>query len=175
MLSKVSGLRAAAFASLFLVCASAGVAFGQAEGWRVHRNRAYGFSVRYPREYVILRERKGEAGGAPRALARVRFQERGRAAGQFADYEPPQFSVEVFEHGGRGSLREWLEAAGWLRERDAVEAVEMEGALEGLHVRGAALMAPNEFYFYRTGRHVFRLTLLGEHAPAMLDSFKLHN
>ena len=177
MWSNTSGRMAAAAACLLLAGLSVGLvhagARGQAEGWRVYRSRAYGFSVRYPREYLILRERKGEAGGAPRALARVRFQERGRAAGRFADYEPPQFSVEVFEAAGRGSLREWLHGAGWLDERDAAEAVELEGSREGLHVRKAAQMAPNEFYFYRTDRHVFRLTLLGEHAPAMLASFKL--
>jgi len=177
MWSKASGRRAAAGACLVVLCVSLGFvpagARGRAEGWRVYRNRAHGFSVRYPREYVILRERKGEAGGELRALARVRFQERGRAAGRFADYEPPQFSVEVFEQAGRGSLREWLQAAGWLHERDAAEAVELEGAREGLRVRRAAQMAPNEFCFFRTDRHVYRLTLLGEHAPAMLASFKL--
>jgi hypothetical protein len=174
MLTKGVGRRALALAWLVLACAPAAPAFGQAGDWRSYRNRDYGFSLRYPSEYVVLRERKGEAGAGPRALARVRFQERGRAAGQFADLEPPQFSVEVFEPAGRGSLREWLREAGWLDERDAAEAVELEGALEGLHVRKAAQMAPNEFYFYRTGRHLYRLTLLGEHSPAMLASFKLH-
>jgi hypothetical protein len=139
----------------------------------VYKNDAYGFSVRYPRAYVILRERGAESGGPPRALARVRFQERRVAAGQFAGLEPPRFSVEVFDNAGGGSLREWLAAAGWLSEGDDVEPAELGGAREGLRVRKMAQMAPNEFYFYRTDRRVFRVIPLGEHGPAMLDSFRL--
>jgi hypothetical protein len=170
--------RRAVVAWLLLMCVVAAAAvppaaWAQEKGWRVYRNDVYGFSVGYPRAYVILRERKGSWEGSPQPLARVRFQERRRASGQFADLEPPQFSVEVFDNPRGESLREWLGSAGWVGERDGVEPAELEGAREGLRVRWAAQMAPNEFYFYRVGRHVFRLVPLGEHAPAMLDSFRL--
>ena len=145
----------------------------QEKGWRVYKNDAYGFSVKYPNNYVILRERGAEPGESPRALARLRLQERRIAAGQFADLEPPQFSVEVFDAAGGKSLREWLEAAGWLSEGDDIEPAELEGAREGLRVRMMAQMAPNEFYFYRTDRRVFRVIPLGEHGRAVLDSFRL--
>lgn len=181
MLNEDAGRRAVALACLFLACAC-GVGLGarsvpagemEGGGWRTYRNRAYGFSIKYPGSYVILGEPKEASEGARPALARVRFQEKSIASGQFADHEPPRFSVEVFGNSGGESLRGWLAATRWLDERDGVGPLELDGALEGLRVQKAVQMAPNKFYFYRTERYVFILTPLGEHGQEMLSSFKL--
>jgi len=141
--------------------------------WRMYDDKTYGFSIKYPRQFVILPE-KGEQVDAPAGrVYRVRFQDKKVASWQTADLEPPQFMIEVFKAKGGLSLRDWLESAQWIGQSDTVEPFEVKGAREGLSIRLMQQLAPNEFYYAATERYVFRLTPLGIHGPEMLASFRL--
>jgi hypothetical protein len=142
-------------------------------GWRMYTDKTYGFSIKYPRQYVVLPERDGQAEGGPARLHRVRFQDRKIASWQTANLEPPQFTIEVFEGGASASLRDWLQSLKWVRPTDTVESFEVEGAKEGVRLRSMQQLAPNEFYYVATEKYVYRLTPLGEHSPQMLASFRL--
>jgi hypothetical protein len=184
-----SSRRRAAARALTLLLAAAALTFaahprqtqfaagqGETDGarrWRVYDDKSYGFSIKYPRQFVILPEKGGQGTDAAGRLHRVRFQDRKVASWQTADLEPPQFTIEVFKADGASSLREWLERAQWVGQGDAVEPFEVEGAREGVRVRLMQQLAPNEFYYVATEKYVFRLTPLGPHGPAMLASFRL--
>jgi hypothetical protein len=141
-------------------------------GWRTYVDKAYGFSIRYPETYVILREPKSQPVATPRVAHRVRFQDRQLASGQTADLEPPQFSIEVFEPSGSEPLRDWLQFAVHIGADDSVEPVHLDGAGEGLRVRNAMQLAPNDFYYFARGKYIFKLTPLGSHGEQMLNSFR---
>ena len=141
-------------------------------GWRTHVDKAYGFSIKYPETYIILREFKRKPVANPRVAHQVRFQDKELAAGQTADLEPPQFSIEVLENDGFKPLRDWLQTAVQIGANDSVEPVHLDGAGEGLRVRNAMQLAPNDFYYFARGKYVFRLTPLGSHGEEMLNSFR---
>ena len=141
--------------------------------WRMYEDKTYGFSIKYPRQFVILPE-KGEHGDAPVSrVHRVRFQDRKVASWQTADLEPPQFMIEVFKTDGAAPLKDWLQSAQWIGQSDTIEPFEVEGARDGLRVRLMQQLAPNEFYYVATEKYVFRLTPLGPHGPEMLATFRL--
>lgn len=140
--------------------------------WLVYQNKTHDFSIKYPRDFVILRER-ADAPRRPKLLARVRFQDRKVLSYETADLEPPQLTVEVFENKDSLGLREWLNAVDWVAPGDTVEPLRLEGAREALRVTIPRLMAPNEFHFYSAGPRVFRLTALGPRGASMLSTFRL--
>jgi hypothetical protein len=144
-----------------------------ARRWRVYDDKSYGFTIKYPRQFVILPEKGGQGTDAAGRLHRVRFQDRKVASWQTADLEPPQFTIEVFQADGASSLREWLERAQWVAAGDTVEPFEVGGARDGVRVRLMQQLAPNEFYYVATEKYVFRLTPLGPLGPDMLASFRL--
>ena len=141
-------------------------------GWRTYVDKAYGFSIRYPETYIILRELKRKSVATPRVAHRVRFQDKQLASGQTANLEPPQFSIEVLENNGFKPLRDWLQSDIQIGADDSVEPVHLDGAGEGLRVRNAMQLAPNDFYYFARGKYIFRLTPLGSHGEEMLNSFR---
>lgn len=145
----------------------------QTAGWLTHTDSTYGFAVRYPEEYVILKEAILPTPTQPPAVQRVRFQEKEIAAGQFADLEPPRFSVDVFERRPAGSLRDWLRSHDLLPAGAAIAAIQLQGAREALRVALRQQIAPNEFVYASTDRYVYRLTALGQNGEEMIASFRL--
>lgn len=141
--------------------------------WLVYTDTAYGFSIQYPDVYVILPEPSPLPATAPPVVHRVRFQDERRASGQFADREPAQFAIEVFELDPPVPLRDWLQSTGLVPARATVEQVHLDGAGEGWRVRLPILLAPNESYFFATEEYVYRLTPLGPHSQDMLASVQL--
>ena len=123
-----------------------------------------------PSEFGIVPESAPPPGGA---LQRVRFLEREIVGGQFADLEPPRFTVEVFALGPSTTLADWARAAGRLPRDAATTPVELAGAREGLRIQQRLQMAPNDFFYFRTDQRVYALTPLGAHSAEMLDSFRL--
>ena len=177
--ARASMLVLAVAALTFIACSRpAGSSTEQSEHdglhrWRMYEDKTYGFSIKYPRQFVILPERDSQEEAPAGLLHRVRFQDRQVASWQTADLEPPQFMIEVFKAESLVSLRDWLRAAQWVASDDTVEPFEVEGAREGLRVRQMQQLAPNDFYYVATERYVFRLTPLGEHGPRMLSTFRL--
>ena len=142
-------------------------------GWQTYTDSAYGFSVQYPEEYVILAEAALPTPTRPPAVQRVRFQEKRIAASQFAELEPARFSIDVFEHRPAVALRDWLRSGEVMPAGASVTPVQIEGAQEALRVALRQQLAPNEFDYVSTARYVYRLTPLGQHGEQMLASFRL--
>jgi hypothetical protein len=140
-------------------------------GWQTHTDAVYGFAVDYPPDYVILPEPAGHTDTRPATLRRVRFQTKQIAAGQFADREPAILTIEVAERD-RQSLREWLLASGRLPGGAAVSPVQVAGAHEGVRIRLAQMLAPNEFVYLAGTDYVYGLTPLGDRSEQMLASFR---
>jgi len=139
-------------------------------GWQTYSNASYGFALGYPDAFGIVPESGPPPSGA---VLRVRFLEREMLAGQFADLEPPRFTVEVFALGSAGSLADWARASGRLAGDATITAMSLAGAREGMRVQQRLQLAPNDFYYFRTDQRVYALTPLGAHSAEMLDSFHL--
>ncbi len=142
-------------------------------GWQTYTDTAYGFSIQYPKEYVILAEATLPTPTRPPAVQRVRFQDRQIAAGQFAELQPAMFSIDVFERRPAVALGDWLRSDDVLLAGASVTPVQIEGAQEALRVALRQQLAPNEFVYVSTARYVYRLTPLGQHGEVMLASFRL--
>ena len=145
----------------------------QTEGWQMHTDPTYGFAVGYPKDYVILKEVTLPTPTQPPAVQRVRFQQKDIAAGQFADLEPPGFTIHVFTRSSGRSLRDWLDSFGLLPPGSEISAVRLAGASEGLRVALLQQLAPNEFIYFATDRYVYSLIPFGPESAKMLTSFRL--
>ncbi|HSL84897.1 MAG TPA: hypothetical protein VLF66_19135 [Thermoanaerobaculia bacterium] len=132
----------------------------------------HGFAFSYPASLILLAEPDPLPERRPPLVHRVRLLDRELAAGDTADLEPPQFSVEVYA-GAEGPLRPWLQAHGRIPAGSAVEALEVPGAREALRVRDPRLLAPNEFYWYVAGRHILLVVALGSEGEAVHETFSL--
>ena len=145
----------------------------QQAGWLMHSDSTYGFAVRYPNDDVILKESTLPIPAQPPAVLRLRFQQKNIAAGQFADLEPPRFTIQVFTRSSGHSLRNWLHSVGLLPPGSEVSIVQLAGASEGLRVGLRQQLAPNEFVYFATGKYVYCLIPFGPESADMLASFRL--
>ncbi len=145
----------------------------QTAGWLMHTDSTYGFAVGYPNDCVILKEATLPTPTQPPAVQRVRFQQKDIAAGQFADLEPPRFTIRVFTRSSGRSLREWLDSFGLLPPGSEISAVRLEGASDGLRVALRQQLAPNEFVYFATDKYVYGLIPLSPESADMLASFRL--
>ena len=145
----------------------------QQVGWLMHSDSTYGFAVRYPNDDVILKESTLPIPAQPPAVLRLRFQQKNIAAGQFADLEPPRFTIQVFTRSSGHSLRNWLHSVGLLPPGSEVSTVRLAGASEGLKVDILQQLAPNEFVYFATDKYVYRLIPFGPEGADMLASFRL--
>ena len=143
--------------------------------WPTYTDKTYPFKIKYPKSFVILSEPARLPEAAPHIKYRVRFQDKYLAAGETARLEPPQFSIEVLENERSLNLRDWLASAVHVGAEDSVEPFHLDGAGEGLRVRYAMQLAPNEFYFFARGKYIFKLTPLGQYSEEMLNSFRLNS
>ena len=145
----------------------------QPAGWLVHTDSTYGFAVGYPKDDVILKESTRPTPTQPPTVQRLRFQQKDIAAGQFADLEPPRFTIHVFTRSSGRSLRDWLDSFGLLPPGSEISAVRLAGASEGLRVALRQQLAPNEFVYFATDKYVYSLIPFGPESAKMLTSFRL--
>lgn len=141
------------------------------EDWKTYTD-PLGFTFRYPGSLVILPETEPPPDRRPPLLHRVRLLDRELSTADTADLEPPHFLVEVFA-APSGPLRPWLEENGRIPPRSGVEVLEMPGAREALRVRDPRMLAPNEFFWYRTDRHAFLVVALGPEGEKVRGTFRL--
>ena len=139
-------------------------------GWQTYTNPLYGFAVSYPAEFGIVVETTPPPGGA---AARVRFQVKELLTSAFVDREPARFTVEVFFGDQATTLAAWLRSNNRLPAGAVTSTFALAGAAEGLKVQQRQQLAPNEFYYFSSGRYIFAVTPLGEHSAGMLASFRL--
>jgi hypothetical protein len=140
--------------------------------WQTYSDSRYGFAIRYPDDYEILREAGLPTPNQPPVVQRVSFQWKGI---ELDESELPAFSVDVFEHRPAISLSDWLRSHNLLPAGAGVTPMRLEGAGGALRVALSLPNAPNEFVYVSTDRYVYRLTPLGQHGEEMIASFRLFN
>jgi hypothetical protein len=137
--------------------------------WQVYTDATHKFEVAYPPDYGIVPEKTPPTSGA---VARVRFQDKSILSTDFAELEPPRFTVEVFP-AQQSSLMDWLRATNRLPVGASTTTVALAGAHEGIRVQQRQQLAPNEFYYFSTSGYVYAVTPLGMYSSTMLASFRL--
>ena len=140
----------------------------QPASWLTYRDQAYSFSIDYPDTYTILSETEPFNNADLELIHRVRFLDAQLAAGDTAEYEPPNFTIEIYSLGNL-ALEEFIDNDKNGGERE----VNMLGDLTGFRVYFKQLIAPNEFYYFSEHSFVYKLTPLGLYGEEMLHSFEI--
>jgi len=140
----------------------------QPVSWLTYRDQAYSFSIDYPDIYTILTETEPLNNADPELIHRVRFLDNQLATGDTAEYEPPNFTIEIYALGNQ-SLEAFIDNDKYGSERE----VSTLGDLTGFRVYFKQLIAPNEFYYFSEHGYVYKLTPLGLYGEEMLHSFQI--
>jgi len=138
-----------------------------------YTDEKYGFSVMYPDSYVIQYGPMEGQSLPLKAIYTVRFQDKVIAESDLADREPPQFMIEIYEGPGGKSLETWIKDNQFAPANSKFDAITKSGVKEGLHVTLPTLMAPNEAYFFVSGKYVYRIVPLAQYSQDMLASLRL--
>lgn len=137
--------------------------------WRTYRDSEYSFSIDYPDTYIILPENEPLNEVDSELIHRVRFLDAQLAAGDTAEYEPPNFTIEIYPLSDQT-----LEAFIINNIKGGnLEAFTL-GNLSGIKLYFIQLIAPNEFYYFSKNGYVYKLTPLGPYSQEMLNSFQIN-
>lgn len=138
--------------------------------WMTYQDAAYHFRIDYPSDYMLV-EREIPAALQPRPIHTTAFLSRQLAQSPTAKFQPPNALVEVFPLVAGKPLLDWI------REHapKATCASIRVGAREGYRATLPILLAPNEFFYFSSNAFIYRLTLLGEYAEQMLQSFRIES
>ncbi|MBY8999225.1 MAG: hypothetical protein KGD60_16075, partial [Candidatus Thorarchaeota archaeon] len=79
-----------------------------AVSWLTYQDQDFHFSIAYPDTYTILPAQNSSAAGGPELLHVLRFLDHQLASGDTAEYEIPNFTIEVFDLGSL-TLEKFLE------------------------------------------------------------------
>ena len=136
--------------------------------WLTYRDQACSFSIDYPDTYTILPEPEPFNNADPDLAHRVRFLDAQLAAGDTAEFEPPNFTVEIYTLGDQ-TLEAFINNDENRGEREAYTF----GDLSGFRILFKQLIAPNEFFYFSEHGYVYKLTPLGLYSQEMLHSFQI--
>lgn len=136
--------------------------------WLTYQDQDYSFSIDYPDTYTILPENEPINEVKPELIHRVRFLDAQLASGDTAEYEPPNFTVEVYPIGSQ-TLESFIDNDVKGGNREAFTL----GNLSGFRLYFIQLIAPNEFYYFSENGYVYKLTPLGPYSQEMLKSFQI--
>ena len=137
--------------------------------WIEYKDAQFGFSVSYPNTFVILEETEDLSAIDATMAGRVRFQTRALAKGDTAALELPQFEIEVYDNINSLSLGDYIDQYSEPGERAEYEI----NGLKGFQVAIDHPLAPNVFYYFAHGDHVFKLIPLGQYSENILESFQI--
>jgi len=140
----------------------------QPVSWLTYRDQACSFSIDYPDTYTILPEPEPFNNADPDLAHRVRFLDAQLAAGDTAEFEPPNFTVEIYTLGDQ-TLEAFINNDENRGEREAYTF----GDLSGFRILFKQLIAPNEFFYFSEHGYVYKLTPLGLYSQEMLHSFQI--
>lgn len=140
----------------------------QPQTWLTYLDEEFNFSINYPDSYTILPEPEPFESIDPGLLQRVRFLDAQLAAGNTAEYEPPNFTIEVFAQDDM-TLEEFVSRDEKRGDREAY----VLGNMVGIRVILMQLIAPNQFYYFAQDGYIYKLTPLGPYAVDMLSSFQV--
>ena len=138
-----------------------------AVSWLVYQDQDFPFSIAYPDRYTILPP-QSQSTENPSLIHQVRFLDHQLAAGDTADLELPNFTIEIYALGDL-SLETFLEQNSRFGNREPFKL----GGRDGMRVFSNRLIAPNEFYYFPDRNYVYKLTPMGEFSQQMLESFQI--
>ncbi len=136
--------------------------------WIAYADPNFGFSLRYPDIYTTLTEPQNFADVAPDLIGRFRLLEPSLAKSDFAELEPPKFSIEIYANDAGLSLNDWLDAN--LPSGDK-ETVQIDG-INCTKLTQQILLAPNQFIVCEYSGNIYKFTPLGLYSEDILASFK---
>jgi hypothetical protein len=136
--------------------------------WLTYRDQDYHFSIDYPDTYTILPENDPLNEVDTELIHRVRFLDAQLTTGDTAEYEPPNFTVEIYPISDQ-TLEEFI--------NNDIKGGNLEaftfGNLSGIRLYFIQLIAPNEFYYFSNDAYIYKLTPLGPYSQEMLQSFQI--
>jgi len=136
--------------------------------WTAYTDPNFGFSLQYPDTYTILEEPPNFTEISPTMIGRLRMLEPSLANSDFAELEPPKFSIEIYANDEGLSLNAWVDAN--LPGGDK-ENFEIDGA-NCTKLTRQALLAPNQFIVCEYSGNMYKFTPLGLYSEEILASFK---
>lgn len=141
--------------------------------WSTYTDPAYGFSIAYPRGFVLQPQDVSKlARFTPAPLASIFFMNPTMAAGGLAGIEPPDLEVRVYRAEAVDSLKSWLVSVGFASPESRTAAWPLRTtSLKGLQVCQSTMIAPGcSFYVIHSDR-VYQLTAISREGEAMIDTF----
>jgi hypothetical protein len=141
-------------------------------GWVTYINSAAGFSITYPKGFVVQPQDVSKfAQFTPTPVTSIFFMNPTMAAGALAGIEPPDLEVRVYRAGAADSLRSWLVSAGFASVGSSAVQPYQNASVSGLEVCQATLIAPGcSVYVLHSGR-VYQLTPMSREGEAMSETF----
>lgn len=136
--------------------------------WSDYQDTTLGFSLSIPSLYIPLKEPTSLADVNTNLLGRLRLLEPDLANSDFAEMEPPKFSVEVYSNVQALSLEDWLSTN---TSDGDLESVQVDG-VDCQKITLKIQLAPNQFIFCDHDNRVYKLIPLGPESEKILASFK---
>jgi len=146
----------------------------KAAHWVDYTDATLGFKLKYPDVYAILPGDQPAAEKTPDKLyLRVQLKDSKIIDSPTAKLGPANFSVEVYYAPEAGALQNWLKKQNLFPDGSEVANLQVAGAEEALQVTLPIMLAPNQFFYYRTKEYIYRVYALGPYSEEMLASFQL--
>ncbi len=136
--------------------------------WIEYKDPDLGFSLKYPDIYTILKEPLTFKDSVPNLIGRFRLLEPSLANSDFAEMEPPKFSIEIFSNSQAQPLSDWIKT-----NYSSGESINTE--VDGLSCTKVTLkiqLAPNQFIVCNRNNMLYKFTPSGLLSKEILDSFK---
>ena len=136
--------------------------------WITYIDPNFGFSLQYPDTYTTLAEPQNFAEIAPALIGRLRLLEPSLAKSDFAELEPPKFSIEIYANDPGLSLNDWMDANMPSGDKETAQIDNINCT----KLTQQILLAPNQFIVCEYSGNIFKFTPLGLYSEEILASFK---
>lgn len=144
-------------------------------GWTVYVDPTHGFSIGYPKGFVIQSQQASKlAQFTPIPIASIFFMNPTMAKGDFAGIEPPDLEVRVYRAGAADSLQSWLVSVSFVAVDGGTSTQPYRNAsVSGLKVCQSTMIAPGCSVYILRGGRVYQLTPISREGEAMIETFVL--
>lgn len=141
---------------------------GTAMQWINYKDPTFGYSLTYPDIYTTLKEPQTFNNIAPDLIGRFRLLEPSLAKSDFAEMEPPKFSIEIYSNTKGLALKDWVNSS---YSGEEMENVKVSG-IDCIKISLKIQLAPNQFILCNHDNKIYKFTLAGNQSKEILDSFK---
>ena len=146
---------------------------GPSKGWMNYIERTYGFSIGYPKVFVVQPQDVSKLTQfTPTPVASIFFMNPTMAKGALAGIEPPDLELRVYQARAVNSLKSWLTSVGLLND-GTISQPYRNANVSGLKVCQSTLIAPGCSVYVLHDSRVYQLTPSSREGEAMLETFAL--